>query len=101
MRGIAQRPRLVVRRSLKNLFVRAMDDTQNKVVFSASTLDKDFKKQFSAAGNVKAADAFGAVCAQKAKAAGISSIVFDRAGYLYHGRIKAFADGLRKGGINF
>ena len=101
MRGTNERPRVVIRRSLKNLFAQAMDDTQNLILFGTSTLDKDFKKQFSCAGNVKAAVAFGVFCAAKAKAAGITKIVFDRAGYLYHGRVKSFAEALRKGGLEF
>ncbi|MDP2905386.1 MAG: 50S ribosomal protein L18 [Candidatus Omnitrophota bacterium] len=101
MRGTVERPRLVIRRSLKNLFVEAIDDTRNKILFGASTLDLDFKKQFGCAGNVKAAAAFGVFYAAKAKAAGIKRIVFDRAGYLYHGRVKSFAEALRKGGLEF
>ena len=101
MRGTLERPRLVIRRSLKNLFAEAIDDTQNKILFGTSTQDKDFKKQFNTAGNVLAAEAFGVFCAIKAKTAGIKKIVFDRAGYLYHGRVKSFAEALRKGGLEF
>jgi len=94
-------PRLVVHRSLKHFSASVVDDTQNKTLFSLSTLDKAVKEKFPSAGNVKAAHFFGEYFAQKAKEKGISKIIFDRAGYLYHGRIKAFAEALRKGGLEF
>ena len=99
--GTAARPRLVIRRSLKHLHAQVVDDTQNKVLFSASTFDKQIKGACATAGNVKAAVMLGEIFAKKAHEKGISSIVFDRAGYLYHGRVKAFADSLRKGGLHF
>jgi large subunit ribosomal protein L18 len=101
MCGSAQKPRLILRRSLKNLSAQVVDDTANKVLFSLSTLDKEIKKKFACSGNVQAADYFGQVFAARAKEKGIGEIIFDRAGYLYHGRVKAFADSLRKGGIKF
>lgn len=101
IRGTSQRPRLVVSRSLKNLYAQVIDDTQNRTIFSLSTLDKEIKDKFPCAGNVKAAEFFGEVFARRAKEKGITKIVFDRAGYLYHGRIKAFAEALRKGGLQF
>ena len=97
----AQRPRLLVHRSLKNLYAQIIDDTKNKALFSLSTLDKSLKQKFPSAGNVKTAALFGEIFAKTAKEKGISKIVFDRAGYLYHGRIKAFAEALRKGGLEF
>lgn len=66
-----------------------------------STLDKEIKQKFASAGNVKAAEIFGQLFAQRAKDKGINKIIFDRAGYLYHGRIKAFAETLRKSGMEF
>ena len=101
MQGTTQRPRLVLRRSLNHVFAQVMDDSVNKVLFSLSTLDKEVKGKFSSAGNVKAAEFFGEVFSRRAKEKGIRTIVFDRAGYLYHGRIKAFAEALRKGGLVF
>lgn len=101
MRGTAAKPRLVVRRSLKNLHAQVVDDTAARTLFSLSTLDKEVRQAMPSAGNVKAAAFLGEVFARRAKEKGISAIVFDRAGYLYHGRIKAFADGLRKGGLKF
>jgi len=90
-----------VHRNLKNLSAQIIDDTKNKSLFSLSTLDKEIKQKFSQAGNVKAAEFFGEVFARRAKEKGISKIVFDRAGYLYHGRVGAFAEALRKGGMEF
>ena len=94
-------PRLIVHRSLNNISAQIVDDTQGKILFSFSTMDKDIKQKLPSAGNIKAAEFFGQALAQKAKEKGISKIIFDRAGYLYHGRIKAFADALRKGGLEF
>jgi len=101
MRGTNQLPRLVVRRSEKNFFVQVMDDTCNKSLFSLSTLDKEIRQKFPICANLKAAEYFGQVFAQRAKEKGIEKIIFDRAGYLYHGRIKTFAEALRKGGLQF
>ena len=101
MQGTAEKPRLVLHRSLNNLWAEAFNDVESKVVFSLSTLEKSIRQKFPSAGSVKAAEFFGQACAQKAKEKGILKIIFDRAGYLYHGRIKAFADALRKGGLEF
>lgn len=99
--GDNQRPRLVVHRSLKHLFAQIIDDTRDKTLFSLSTLDKDIKQRLPYAGNTKAAQFFGEVFAAKAKEKGITKIIFDRSSYLYHGRIKTFAEALRKGGLEF
>ena len=101
MYGTQERPRLIVHRSLKNLHAQVVDDTQNKILFSLSTLDKQIREKFACCGNIKAAEFFGEAFANKAKEKGITRIIFDRAGYLYHGRIKAFADALRKAGLEF
>ncbi len=102
MHGTEARPRLVVRRSLKNMYAQVMDDDKDKVMFSLSTSDKEIRSSSLASmGNIKAAAFFGEAFAKKAKEKGVSKIIFDRAGYLYHGRIKAFADELRKGGLQF
>lgn len=101
MRGTDKMPRLAVHRSLKHLGAQLIDDTQQKTLFSLSTFDKEIKEKFKSAGNIKTAELFGGVFASKAKEKGITKIVFDRAGYLYHGRIRAFAQGLRKGGMEF
>jgi large subunit ribosomal protein L18 len=101
MHGTSDHPRLVVVRSLKNISAQLVDDSSKKVIFSLSTKDKSVKSKFPSGGNVKASQAFGELFAQKAKEKGFSTIIFDRAGYLYHGRVKAFADALRKGGLQF
>ena len=101
MAGSDKRPRLVVKRSLKNLSAQLIDDAANKALFSLSTFDKEVKQKFPKAGNIKAAEFFGEVFSRRAKEKGITQVIFDRAGYLYHGRIKAFADALRKGGLQF
>jgi len=99
--GNSTRPRLVVYRSLKNLLAQIIDDTKNRTLFSLSTLDKEVKTKITYAGNIKAMQSFGEIFAAKAKEKGITKVVFDRAGYLYHGRIKVFAEALRKGGVEF
>lgn len=99
--GTAQRPRLSVHRSLKNMFCTIVDDTLSKTLLTVSTLDKELKKQTKYGGNVKAATQLGALLAQRAKAKGISKVCFDRGGYIYHGRIKALAEGARKEGLEF
>jgi large subunit ribosomal protein L18 len=99
--GSAERPRLTVRRSLKNIFVQIVNDAKGQTLLSASTADKDFRSKMAYGGNVKAAVLLGEVVAQKAKAKDITRVVFDRGGYDYHGRIKAFADAARKGGLEF
>ena len=101
MFGTAEKPRLVVHRSLKNISAQVLDDTAGKVLFSLSTKDKVLKQKFTNAGNLKSAEAFGQVFARAAKEKGYSKVIFDRAGYLYHGRIRSFADALRKGGMEF
>lgn len=99
--GTSSRPRLVIHRSLKNLYASIIDDTKNRTLFSLSTKDLEVKKRFPYTGNVKAAEFFGDIFAKKVKEKGFTEIVFDRAGYLYHGRIKAFAESLRKMGLKF
>ncbi|MDD5196510.1 MAG: 50S ribosomal protein L18 [Candidatus Omnitrophota bacterium] len=101
MQGSKDKPRLVVKRSLNNLSAQIIDDTENKVLFSYSTASKEFKQKAAGAGNVKSAQVFGESFSRLAKEKGISKIIFDRAGYLYHGRIKEFAESLRKGGMEF
>ena len=99
--GDTQKPRLAIHRSLNNFSAQIIDDTNNKTVFSLSTLDKEIKQKCAYGGNIKAARSFGEIFAIKAKEKGIVKIIFDRAGYLYHGRVKAFADALRKSGMQF
>ncbi|HQJ15752.1 MAG TPA: 50S ribosomal protein L18 [Candidatus Omnitrophota bacterium] len=99
--GTAESPRLVIRRSLTNMYAQLIDDVKGGVLLSASTNDSAIKTKIAYRGNIKAAAAFGEMFAKKALDRGIKKVVFDRAGYLYHGRVKAFADSARKGGLQF
>ncbi|MCC6758110.1 MAG: 50S ribosomal protein L18 [Candidatus Omnitrophica bacterium] len=99
--GTPTRPRLCVHRSLNNLIAQIVDDSSRKVLFGVSTQSKDLRKKFKSGGNVEAASMLGEVVAQKAKKEGITKVSFDRGGYLYHGRVKAFAEAARKGGLEF
>ncbi len=94
-------PRLSVYRSLKNIYIQVVDDEYSHTLFSFSTLNKEIKDKLKYCGNISAANLLGEVAAQKLKSKGITKVVFDRGGCFYHGRIKAVADGLRKGGILF
>ena len=99
--GTIQRPRLSVHRSLANLYGQIIDDTTNRTLFSLSTRDKEIKAKFPYGGNVRAAALLGEVFARRAKEKGITRVVFDRGGNLYHGRIRVFAEALRRGGMDF
>ena len=93
--GTAERPRLVVFRSLKHIYAQLVDDSANRTLATVSDLGIEQGKKGERAAEV------GKLIAERAKTAGISRVVFDRAGYRYHGRIKAVADGARKGGLEF
>ena len=95
------RPRLSVHRSLQNIYAQLIDDTDGKTLMSASTMDKELKGKLKSGGNVAAAQAVGKLIAERARKAGITEVVFDRGGFLYHGRIKALADAAREGGLKF
>lgn len=100
--GTKERPRLSIRRSINHLYAQIIDDTAAKTLISLSTLSPDLRSKLAkSAGNVKGASLLGAVFAEKCKKEGITKVVFDRAGYLYHGRVKALADAARKGGLSF
>lgn len=103
IRGTAERPRLVVFRSLKNIEGQIVDDDAGRTVMGLSTLTGDMKDFKPESKNRRVEQAFtaGKLLAEKAKAQGISGVVFDRGGYKYHGRVKAFAEGARKGGLEF
>ena len=96
--GMPERPRLSVFRSLNHVYAQVIDDLTGKTLASASTRDKDFK---SDGGKTSEATAVGKALATRAKEKGVSKVVFDRNGYLFHGRIKALADGAREGGLQF
>ena len=96
--GTPERPRLSVFRSNANIYAQIIDDVSGVTLASASTLDKEFD---GAAGNVEAAKKVGKAVAERAKAKGIDTVVFDRSGYIYHGRVAALAEGAREGGLEF
>ncbi len=99
--GTKEKPRLSVYKSLQNLFVQLLDDQSHSTLLAVSTTDKEFKEKVKYGGNVKAAGLLGELVVKKAKEKNIEKIVFDRGGCLYHGRIKALAEALRKGGLKF
>jgi large subunit ribosomal protein L18 len=96
--GTADRPRLNVFRSAKHIYAQIIDDTKGVTIVSASTVEKDFDQY---GGNKDAARAIGKLLAERAKAKGIETVVFDRGGYIYHGRVKELAEGAREGGLAF
>ena len=99
--GTQERPRLCVRRSLHHIYAMVVDDARGHTVVAASTRDKTIAGDLSSHTNIDAAKAVGGAIAAKAKAAGISHVVFDRGGYKYHGRVRALADAAREAGLNF
>ena len=98
LNGTAERPRLNVFRSLSNIYAQIIDDTTGNTIVSASTVEKGFEGN---GGNKEAAKKVGAMIAERAKAKGITEVVFDRGGYVYHGRVKELAEGAREGGLQF
>ena len=96
--GTTERPRLNVFRSNANIYAQIIDDVNGVTLVSANTLEKEFE---GATGNVDAAKKVGAVLAERAKAKGIEQVVFDRGGYVYHGRVAALAEGAREAGLKF
>ena len=96
--GTAQRPRLNVFRSLSNIYAQLIDDVKGVTLVSASSVEKDFNQY---GGNKEAAHAVGKLIAERAAEKGITDVVFDRGGYIFHGRVKELADGAREGGLNF
>jgi large subunit ribosomal protein L18 len=101
LRGSPARPRLAVFRSLGHIYAQLVDDDAGRTVLAVDSRSKTFLAEHRTGGNVAAAQAVGALLAEKAKAAGIQSVVFDRGGYKYHGRVKALADAARAGGLTF
>ena len=98
VRGSTERPRLAIYRSLNHIYAQIIDDEQGRTLASASTTEKDLRS--ATGGNVEAAQRIGRVIAERAQAAGVSRVVFDRGGYLYHGRVKALTDAAREAGLN-
>ena len=99
--GSSERPRLCVFRSLGHIYAQVIDDRVGKTLVSASSADAETKKSIKGGGNIAAAKVVGKALAQRAKAAGIQKVVFDRGGYKYHGRVKALADAAREAGLQF
>lgn len=101
LHGTPERPRLNVYRSLNHIYAQIIDDKAGRTLVSASTLDKELKGKLESTGNKEAARAVGKLVAEKALAKGITEVVFDRGGYIYHGRVKELAEGAREGGLKF
>lgn len=95
------RPRLSVFRSGKNIYAQVIDDAQGVTLASASTLEKALRESGKTGANVDAASVVGKLVAERAVAAGVTAVVFDRGAYLYHGRVKALAEAAREGGLSF
>ena len=100
VKGTAERPRLCVRFTAKHIYAQVINDDEGKTLAYVSSLDKDLRAKKLAA-NIKSAKELGAAAASKAKAAGIETVVFDRSGAPYHGKVKVFADAAREGGLKF
>jgi large subunit ribosomal protein L18 len=101
IRGTPERPRLSVYRSNKHIYAQVIDDTTNRVLTAASSLSKDFRATGKSGSNIAGATLVGEMVAEKAQQQGIQRVVFDRNGFLYHGRVKAVAMGAREKGLEF
>lgn len=102
IKGTPEKPRLVVFRSLNHIYAQLIDDTDQKTLASVSSLNKETAEKLAAAkGKIAKSKIVGNLIAEKAKSINIESVVFDRNGYLYHGRVKAVAEGAREGGLKF
>jgi len=99
--GTAERPRLSVYRSLNNIYAQVIDDVAQNTIVSASTLDEELKGKLNGTGNKEAAKLVGELVAKRAIEKGIKAVVFDRGGYIYHGRVKELADAARAAGLEF
>jgi len=100
--GTAEKPRLVVYRSLKYIYGQLVDDVNNKTLLAVSNISKELRQNLKKAANkTKASKQVGKILAEKAVQQKIEKVIFDRNGYLYHGRVKAFAEGAREGGLKF
>src|SRR5213083_1029537 len=99
--GSSARPRLAVFRSNKHIYAQIIDDSKGTTLLAASSLDGSAKKDLKSGSNMAAAKAVGKLVAERAKAQGIEAVLFDRGGYLYHGRVKALAEAAREAGLKF
>ncbi len=98
VRGTTEQPRLAVYRSVNHIYAQVIDDSNGKTLASASTVEADLKG--STGGNIEAAQKVGKAVAERAMSAGVSQVVYDRGGYVYHGRVKALIDATREAGLN-
>jgi len=101
VRGSAGRPRLAVFRSLAHIYVQVIDDERQRTLAAASSLDPEIRAEVATAKKAEAGRIVGRLIARRAKAQGVQRVVFDRGGFLYHGRVRALADGAREGGLEF
>jgi len=102
IKGTPERPRLVVFRSLNNIYAQLIDDTDQKTLITVSSLNKDTAEKLNAVkGKTGKSKIVGKILAEKAKTMNVETVIFDRNGYLYHGRVKAVAEGAREGGLKF
>ncbi|MBA2881947.1 large subunit ribosomal protein L18 [Desulfosalsimonas propionicica] len=101
VQGTPQRPRLTVFRSARHIYAQIIDDTRGETLASASTMEKQVRDQGKYENKVAAADEIGKLLAQRASGKGITSVVFDRNGYMYHGRVRAVSEAARKNGLDF
>ena len=101
VQGTGERPRLAVRRSVKHIYAQIINDVEGRTLVSVSTVSKELAESLKTGGNVKAAAVVGAKLAEKAVAAGIKKVAFDRGSSRFHGRVKALAEAARKGGLQF
>ena len=99
--GTPERPRLTIYKSLNRIYVQAVDDSKGVTLAAASSLEKDLRETLKNGANIEAAKAVGASIAARLKEKGITAVVFDRNGYVYHGRVKALADSARAAGLQF
>ena len=95
------KPRLSVFRSSKQIYAQIIDDAKGVTLAAASSLEKGVRESLKTGANIEAARTIGKLVAERAKAAGVTKVIFDRSGYLYHGRVKALAEGAREGGLEF
>ena len=101
VQGTPERPRLAVFRSLKHMYAQVIDDTRGHTLAAASTLDADLRGKLGELKKAEEAARVGQLIAERAKAAGVTAVVFDRSGYLYHGRVQQLANAAREAGLNF
>jgi large subunit ribosomal protein L18 len=99
--GTSERPRLAVFRSVNHIYAQVIDDSQGKTLAAASTMDPELRKSLKSGGNVDAAKAVGKLVGERAKERGVEQVVFDRGGFMYHGRVQSLAEAAREAGLQF